>query len=74
MRFFYLMVTFHIDQADIKFKLCCMACRYCVQIRIYLDGIDAIVDTQMLKTPDDLLVYLSHLENGKSPDIETLKK
>ena len=46
----------------------------CVKLPLYLDGMDASIDTQILKTPHHLLVYLAALENGRKTDIGTLKK
>ena len=51
-----------------------MVCRSYVQLPIDLDGIDASIDTQILKSPHTLLVQLADLENGRNPDIGTLKK
>ena len=51
-----------------------MDCRACVQIPLDLYGLDSSIDTQMLKTPHDLLVHLEALGNGINPDIGKLKK
>ena len=56
--FLYFMVAVHPDQADPKFRHIHMTFRYCVQFPLYLYGIYAINDTQMLKTSHDLLVHL----------------
>ena len=50
-----------------------MACRACIKLPLDVDGIDAIIDTQMLKI-HILLVNLAALDNGRKPDIGTLKK
>ena len=51
-----------------------MTCRAYVKIPIYAYGIDTSINTQMMKTPHDLLVYLADLYNVRNPDIGTLKK
>ena len=51
-----------------------MTCRACVQLPLYLDGIDAIIDTQMIKPLQMILVHLAALENGRKPYIDTPKK
>ena len=64
----------HPDQADPNCKHSRMACRAFVQLPLDVDGIDTIIYTQMLKTPHDLLVHLAALDNGRNPEIGTLKK
>ena len=39
-----------------------------------LDGIYAIIDTQILKPPHILLLHLADFYNGRKQDIGTLKK
>ena len=39
-----------------------------------VDGIDANIDTKMLKTIHYLLFHLANLDNGRNPYIGTLKK
>ena len=51
-----------------------MTCKACVQLPLDVNGIDAIINTQMFKIPHDILVHLAALENGRSPVIGTLKK
>ena len=51
-----------------------MACRVCVQIPLYADGIGAKIDIQMLKTPCDPSVHLAYFHNGIKPYIFTLNK
>ena len=48
--------------------------RACVQPPLDVNGIDSSIDTKMLKTPHDLLVEFTALENGRKPYIGTLKK
>ena len=64
----------HPDQADTNCKHSCMTCRVCVQLPLDVDGIDASIYTQMLKTPHNILFRLKALDNGRKPDIGTLKK
>ena len=49
-----------------------MTCSSYAQLPLDVDGIDASIDTQMLKK--NLLVQLVALDNGIKPDIGTLKK
>ena len=51
-----------------------MTCRSCIKLPLYVDVIDARIDTHMLKTPHIILVHLAALDNGRKPDIGTLKK
>ena len=51
-----------------------MTCRSCVQLLLNVNGIDTSINTHMVKLPHDLIVYLEDLENGRNPDIGTLKK
>ena len=51
-----------------------MTCRACVQLPRDEYGIDASIDTQMMKTPHDIIVHLEALGYGRNPDIGTLKK
>ena len=51
-----------------------MPCRACVNIPLYLDGIDARIDTQIQKNPHTILVHLEDFYNGRKQDIGTLKK
>ena len=51
-----------------------MTCRECVQLPLYVDGIYASIDTQMLKPPHILLFRLDALYNGRNLDIGTINK
>ena len=68
------MITTHPYQADPNRKNSRMIWRACVQLQIYENDIDASINTQMLKTPHDLLVQLAALDNVRSTVIGTLKK
>ena len=67
-------ITVGPDQADPKFNKSHITCRDCVQLLLYVDVIDAIIDTQILKNPNILLFRLVALDNEKNPDIGTIKK
>ena len=60
------------DQDDPKCKHSSMTCRACVKLTLDVDGIDAIIDTQILNTPQDLLVNLVNLDHRKKLDTGTL--
>ena len=64
----------HPDQADPSCKHSRMTFSAFVQPPLDLDGIDASINTQMLKTPHDLLFHLEALYNGINPEIGILKK
>ena len=68
------MIKVHPDQADPNCNYSHMDCRACVQIPLDVDEIYYSIDTQMLKTPHDLLFHLAVLDNGRKPYIGTLKK
>ena len=51
-----------------------MPCKDYVQSPLDINGIDARIDTKMLKTPRDILLDLADLYYGRKPDIGTLKK
>ena len=72
--FLSFIMTVQPDQSDPKCKHIRMNCRACVQPPLDLYGIDARTNTQMLKTPHNLLLHLTALENGRNPYIGTLKK
>ena len=72
--FLSFMITVHPYQADTNCKHSRMTCRACVQLLLDVYRIDASINTQMLKNPCDLLVHLADLDNGRNPDIGTLKK
>ena len=57
-----------------NYKNSSMSFRACVQIPLYVDGIDASINIQMLNIPHDLLVHLAVFDNGRKPEIGTLKK
>ena len=73
-RFLSFMMTVHPYQADPNFDYSCMTCRACVQLPLDVDGIDASIDTQILKPPHILLVHLAALDNDRKPGIGALKK
>ena len=68
------MVTVHPDQADPKCKQNIISCRSCVKLPLYIDVIDGSIDIKILEPPHILLFHLADLENGRNPDIGTLKK
>ena len=68
------MMTFHLDQYDTNWKHIHMPCMACVKLPLYLDGIDASIDTQILKTPHIILSHLEYLYIGRKKYIGTLKK
>ena len=68
------MMTVRPDLDDPKFKHRRMTCRAFVQLPIYADGVDAIIDTQILKTSCDILFRLVTLDYGRKTFIGTLKK
>ena len=72
--FLSFMITVHTDQTDLNCNYICMTCRACVQLPLDVDGIDSIIDTQMLKTPHNMIVHFAALDHGRNPDIGTLKK
>ena len=41
---------------------------------IDVDGVDASINTQMIEKTHDILFHLAYLDNGRNPDIGTLKK
>ena len=68
------MMVVHPDQADPNCKHSRMTCRACVQLILDVDGVDSIINTQMLKTPHDILVHLAALDHGRNPEFGTFKK
>ena len=68
------MIMVHPDQVDPKYKHSRMTCRDCFEPPLDLYGVDAIIDTKMLKNPHIILFPLGALDNGINPDIVTLKK
>ena len=68
------MMTVQPDQADPKCNYSYMTFRACVQLPLDVDEIDSSIDTQIMKTTHDLLVHLAALDDGRNPDIGTLKK
>ena len=64
----------HPDETSPNFSPICMDCRACIQLPLDVYGIDATIYIQMLNTLHILLVQLAYLENGRDPDIGTLKK
>ena len=67
-------MTVHLDQADTKYKHNHMTCRACVKLPLYVDGIDASIESRILKYHHNLLVYLAALDYGRNPYIFPLKK
>ena len=61
-------------QVDPKCKQSHMPCQDFVQLTLYIDEIDARIDTQILKTTHHLLFHLLDLEYGENLDIGTPKK
>ena len=51
-----------------------MSCRDCIKLPLDVYGIDAIIDTKILKPPHDILVHLAALDHRRNPDIGSLKK
>ena len=72
--FLSFMITVHLDQADTNCNCIHVTCRACIQIPLDIDGIDSSIDTHMLVKTHILLVHLANLDNGRKPDIGTLKK
>ena len=72
--FLSFMMMVHTDQDDPNLNYSRMNCRACVQLPLYLDAIDAKINTQILKTLHDILAHLAALYNGRKPDIVTLNK
>ena len=72
--FLSFLIMVHPYQADPNCKNIQMNCRDCVQLLLYVDVIDAIINTQMLTAPHNLLVHLAALDNERKPEIGTLKK
>ena len=68
------MMTVHPDQSDPNCKHSCMTFRACVKLPLDVEEIDASIDTQIMKTPHDLLVHFADLDNGRKPYIGTLNK
>ena len=68
------MMTDRPDQVDPNCNHSRMICRACIQPPLYVYGIDAIIGIQMLKTSHIFIIHLAALENGRNPDIGTLKK
>ena len=67
-------MTVQPDQDDPDCNYSRMNCRACVQRSLYVDGTDASSYTKIIKKSHDLLVHLAALDNGRNPDIGTLKK
>ena len=72
--FVLLMLSVHPDQADTNCKHSHMTCKSCVQLPLDSNGIDASINTQILKTCHNLQVHLEDLENGRKSEIDTLQK
>ena len=72
--FLSFIMTVHPYQAGPNYKHISITCRACIQLPLYVNGINISIDTQMLQNPNYLPVHLVDLENGRNPDIGTLKK
>ena len=68
------MIMVHPEQDDPNCKHGCMTCRSCIQLPLYLNWVDDSINTQTLETSHDLLSHLAALDNGRNPEIGTLKK
>ena len=68
------MMTVHTDQADPKCKHSHMTCRVCFQLPLDVYGVDASIDTQIIKNSHIILVHLVDLDNERKPYIGTGKK
>ena len=55
----YFMMAVHPDQAEPNWKHSHMTCRACVKLHLHVYGIDARINTQMMKTSHDLLFHLA---------------
>ena len=73
-RFLYFVMMVNPYQADTNCNHSHMTCRYCVQLSLDLNGIDYSINTQILKIPHDILFNLAALDNGRKPEIGTIKK
>ena len=51
-----------------------MSFRACVQLPLDVNGVDASINTQILRTPHDLMVHLASLDNERKTDIVILNK
>ena len=67
-------MTVQPDQADPNCNYSRLTCSDCVQLLLDVDGIYFSIDNQMMKIHHDMLVQLADLDNGRNPDIGTLKK
>ena len=65
-------MTVHPYQADPNLNYIFMTCRACIQLPLDVAEIDSSIDIPMLKKK--LLFHLAALDNGRNPDIGTLKK
>ena len=73
-RFCYLMTTVHPYQYDPNYKHSRMTWRACVNLQLDVYGIEASINTQILKTSYDIIVHLEALDNGINTDIDILNK
>ena len=72
--FLFVMMTVHWDQADPNCNYNRMIYRAWIQIPFNVDGIYFSIYTHMLENPHIIIVHLAALDNGRKPDIGTLKK
>ena len=56
------MMKIHPYQTHTKYKHSHMNFWACVQLLLYVDGIDYIIDNKIMKTPHDMLVHFAALE------------
>ena len=68
------MMTVHPDQDDPNCNHSQMNCRACIQLPLYVDGIYASIDTQMLKIPYSSIPLGVFFDNRINPDTGTFKK
>ena len=71
---FSFVMTVHPNQADPKFKYIHMTCRACVQIPLYENWTDNIIENEILDTPHDILVHLTALKNGRNQALSSSRK
>ena len=67
-------MAIHRYKTDPNCKQNCITCRACVQLPFDIYGIDASIDTKRLKNNHYILVHSKALDNGRDPDIGTLKE
>ena len=68
------MMTVHPEKSDPNCNHSHMTCRACVELPLDVNEIDYRIDTRISNPLHILLLHLVALENGRKPDIGTLKK